>query len=130
GVAQAEYLEEVIGVIRNTNVTMVQERMQGASREEVHAIIDEVERSGDPVKGIKPEDILFMPDSKFFRKRGPEEVIFKPYDARGALLTEAGKPLTQEGYLRYLSTVLPEKFIGSREYNKYVAQLKEFLASR
>jgi 1,2-phenylacetyl-CoA epoxidase catalytic subunit len=130
GVAQAEYVEEVIGVIRNTNVTMIQERMPGASREEAHTIIDEVERSGDPVKGIKSEDILFMPDSKFFRKRGPEEVIFKPYDARGDLLTESGKPLTQEAYLRYLSTVLPEKFIGSREYNKYVAQMQEFLASR
>ena len=66
---------------------------------------------------------------KFFRKRGPEEVIFKPYAIRGELLTEGGAPLSPDEYLRYLSTVLPPKFIGSREYNKYVDQMREYLAN-
>ena len=130
GTAQSEYIDEVRGVIRNVNVAMVQERLSHASREEAHALIDAIERSGDPKQGIKPEELLLLPDVKFFRKRGPEEIIFKPYGVRGDLLTEGGVPLSPEGYLRYLSTALPSKFIGAREYDKYVDQMREFYASK
>src|SRR5436190_22371399 len=129
GTAQSEYIEEVRGVVRNVNVAIVQERMPNASREEAHALIDEIERGRDPKSGIKPEDLLAVPDVKFFRKRGPEEVIFKPFAVRGELLTEAGAPLSNDRYLHYLSTVLPSKFIGSREYNKFVDQMHEYLAN-
>lgn len=129
GTAQSEYYEEVRGVIRNTNVAMAQERIPSISREDAHALIDEIERSGDPVQGIKPEDILFIPSNTFFRKRGDEETIFRSYDVRGNLITENGKPLSPDEYLNYLSTVLPSKFIGSREYNKYVDQMRLFFAS-
>jgi len=128
GTAQSEYIEEVRGVVRNVNVAMVQELLPGRSREEAHLLIDEIERSGDIKDGIKPEDLLLLPDTRFFRKRGPEEFIFASYDVRGELLTEHGKPLSPEGYLGYLSTALPSRFIGSREYNKYVDQMREHYA--
>ena len=130
GVAQSEYIEEVCGVIRNTNVAIVQERLPNASREDAHALIDEIERSGDPKQGIRLEDLLMMPDTRFYRKRGPDEIVFNPYDVRGNLLTEAGQPLSSEAYLRYLATVLPEKFIGSREYQKYVTQMSDHFANK
>jgi 1,2-phenylacetyl-CoA epoxidase catalytic subunit len=130
GTAQAEYIEEVIGVIRNTNVAIVQERLPQISRENAHAVIDSVERSGDTMQGIRLEDLLLMPDTKFFRKRGVEEFTFKPYDVRGSLLKEGGSDLSPQGYLRYLATVLPEKFIGSREYQKYVDQMHDHFGSK
>ena len=130
GTAQSEYIEEVRGVVRNVNVAMVQELLPGRSREEAHLLIDEIERSGDIKDGIKPEDLLLLPDTRFFRKRGPEEFIFASYDVRGELLTEHGKPLSPEGYLGYLSTALPSRFIGSREYNKYVDQMREHYAAK
>ncbi|HXG67058.1 MAG TPA: Phenylacetic acid catabolic protein [Blastocatellia bacterium] len=130
GVAQGEYIEEVRGVIRNVNVAMILERQPGMSRPQAHQILDEIEKSGEAKQGIKPEDVIFFPDTKFFRKRGLEEIIFRPYDVKGNLLTEGGKPLSVDGYLKYLTTVLPEKFIGSREYDKYVAALREFHASK
>lgn len=130
GVAQSEYIEEVRGVLRNVNVAVVQELRPGCSREEAHSIIDEVERSGDPKGGIKPEDLLSLPDIKFFRKRGPEEYIFGPYDVRGQLMSENGKPLSPDGYLRYLTSELPSRFIGSREYDKYVDQMREFYSQK
>jgi 1,2-phenylacetyl-CoA epoxidase catalytic subunit len=125
GAARAEYVREVEGVVRQTNVAIVQERIPGISREDAHALIDEIEKSGDPKRGVKPEDIIFLVDTKFFRKRGPDEVIFRPYDVRGEMLTENGRPLTADAYLKYLSTVLPPKFIGSREYDKYVVAMQE-----
>ncbi|HET9533070.1 MAG TPA: Phenylacetic acid catabolic protein [Blastocatellia bacterium] len=130
GTAQGEYIEEVRGVIRNVNVAVVQERVPGIARQDAHQIIDEIERSGDPSRGIKPEDVLFMPDSKFFRKRGFEEYLFKPYDVKGNLITENGMEISSEAYLKYLSTVLPERFIGSREYDKFVEQMQEYYASK
>ena len=130
GTAQNEYIQEVLGVVRNINVAMVQERIAGISRQEAHTLIDEIEKSGDPSRGIKSEDILFLPDMKFFRKRGLEEFVFLPYSVRGDLLTEGGSPLSPDGYLRYLATVLPEKFIGSREYDKYVDQMREHFSNQ
>jgi benzoyl-CoA 2,3-dioxygenase component B len=130
GTAQAEYVEEVRTVVRNVNVAIVQERLPSLSREDAHALIDEIERSGDTTRGIKAEDLISLPDLKFFRKRGPEEIIFQPYDVRGELLTEQGKPLSSEGYLSYLSTALPSRFIGTREYDKYVDQMREFYAGK
>ncbi len=126
GVAQDEYYEEVRGVIRNVNIAIIQERLAGSSREEARTALDEIERSGDPQKGIKPEELLRVPSKSFFRKRGPEEVVFKPFDYHGQLLTENGQVLTPEAYLKYLAAVLPAKFIGSREYHKFVAQLREY----
>src|SRR5256714_553312 len=61
GVAQSEYYEEVRGVIRNVNIAMIQERIAGIAREEARATLDEIERSGDPQKGIKPEELLRGP---------------------------------------------------------------------
>lgn len=130
GTAQSEYVDEVRGVVRNVNVAMVQVRIPGISREDAHALIDEVERAGDPKQGITAADLLLLPDRKFFRKRGPEEYVFKPYDIRGQLLTEKGRELSPEGYLRYLSTTLPSRFIGSREYNKYVEQMREYYSGK
>src|SRR5499433_2023383 len=130
GVAQSEYIEEVRGVVRNVNVGIVQELVPGSSREAAHALIDEIERSGDPKQGIKPEDLISLPDTKFFRKRGPEEFVFGSYDVKGHLLTENGKPLSMDGYLQYLTTVLPARFIGSREYKKYVQQMRDYYANK
>jgi benzoyl-CoA 2,3-epoxidase subunit B len=129
GTAQSEYIEEVRGVVRNVNVAIVQERIPTASRQEAHSLIDEIEKSRDPKRGITPEDLITVPDVKFFRKRGPEEIVFQPYAVRGELLTESGKRLTAAEYLRYLSTVLPAKFIGSREYRKYVDQMTGFYSA-
>jgi 1,2-phenylacetyl-CoA epoxidase catalytic subunit len=129
GTAQGEYYEEVKGVVRNVNVAMIQERIAGISRQEAHSIIDDVERSGDTTRGIRSDELLFVPDPKFFRKRGPEDLVFLPYDVRGEMLREDGKPLSGDGYLKYLSTALPQRFLGSREYNKYVDQMREHLAT-
>lgn len=129
GTAQGEYIEEVRGVVRNVNVAIVQELAPGTSRQDAHTVIDEIERSGDPKKGIKPEDLLTLPDPKFFRRRGVEEIIFMPYNIRGELIIENNRPVSPEAYLHYLATVLPSRFIGSREYDKYVEHLLEHHAT-
>ncbi|HWC77483.1 MAG TPA: hypothetical protein VG778_08470, partial [Blastocatellia bacterium] len=118
------------GVVRNVNVAMVQERQPDISRQDAHTILNEIEQTGDAKQGIKPGDVLLLPSVKFFRKRGAEEFLFQPYDLRGNLLTEGGKSIAPEQYLGYLATVLPARFIGTREYDKYVDQMREYYAGR
>jgi hypothetical protein len=128
GTAQAEYVQEVFEVIDRINTSIVLQRQPARSRDEARALISEIQKTGDPKHGLKPEDLLFLPDVKFFRKRGLEEHVFKAYDVRGNLITRDGKVISSEEYLNYLATVLPAAFIGSREYDKYVALMREFYA--
>jgi benzoyl-CoA 2,3-dioxygenase component B len=129
GQAQGEYVEEVSGIINNINTAIVLERLPGASREEVRQVVSEIQDSGDPKRGVKPEDIVFLPSQKFFRKRGPEEVIFKPYDIRGDKLTRDGRLYSSDEYLDFLGQVLPAHYIGTREYQKFVTQMREYYAA-
>src|SRR5205814_9671742 len=117
---------EVRGVTPTRNTTMLQARRARIARGEARATLDQIERSGDPQKGIKPEELLRLPSKNILRKRGPEEVVFRPFDYHGQVLTENGQPLTPEAYLKYLAGALPAKFIGSREYHKFVTQLREY----
>jgi hypothetical protein len=125
--AQSLYVEEVRGVVANINVAIAQERIPGISRQDARAVAEEIERTGDPRRGLGPADILFLPDVKFFRRRGRVEYVFKPFDVRGNLLTEDGKPYSPEKHLQYLKTVLPERFIGTGEYEKFVDAMREYL---
>jgi len=130
GQAQSEYIAEVAGVINNVNTAIVLERAPGVSREEARELISEIERTGDPKRGIQPEDIVLLPSAKFFRKRGPEEVMFKPFDLRGNKLTKDGRDYSSEEYQEFLGQVLPSHYIGSREYDKFVSQMNEYLGVR
>ena len=66
-----------------------------------------------------PEDLLVVPDNKFFRKRGMLEWVFQPYDVAGHLMAEGGKPIPPKKYQAYLKTVLPPKYLASEEFAKY-----------
>ena len=42
-----------------------------------------------------------------------------PYDVNGNLITEDGKPVNGEKYLRYLETVLPDYYLTTNEFANY-----------
>jgi hypothetical protein len=81
--------------------------------------VREVQDTGEPLRGVRPEDLLFVPDPKFFRARGMEEIVFMPYDVYGNLLTEDNRPLAGEKYLAYLEGVLPDYYMRDKEFAKY-----------
>jgi hypothetical protein len=78
-----------------------------------------VQDTGETLKGVALADLLFVPDVKFFRKRGVEDVALMPYDLLGTLMTEDGKPIAAGQYLRYLATVLPDYYMRTDEFAKY-----------
>jgi len=123
GTAQSEYINEVREVVELTNVAIVQTLQPDISAPDARVVVREAQDTGEAQRGIRPEDLLFVPDPKFFRKRGMEEVVFMPYDVRGNLITEDGKPVGGEKYLTYLKSQLPEYFVKNREFESYSEML-------
>ena len=119
GTAQAEYYGEVREVLELMNVEIARSKVKDMSAPDARSLVREVQDTGETIKGVSPKDLLFIPDTKFFRHRGMEEVVFMPYDVYGNLITEGGKPVSGERYLAYLKTVLPDYFVKTKEFAKY-----------
>jgi len=119
GTAQSEYYSEVREVLELVNVEVVRTKMKEVSAPDARSLVREVQDTGETMKGISPKDLLFVPDPKFYRKRGMEEIIFMPYDVYGNLIIENGKPVNGERYLVYLGTVLPDYFMKTKEFMTY-----------
>jgi benzoyl-CoA 2,3-dioxygenase component B len=116
--AQAEYYSEVREVVTNVDIAIVQCRLHGASAADARTIVTEIEETREPVRGISPSELLYVPDLKFFRTRGLENVAFQPYDVHGERLA-----VDAEGYLEYLATKLPEHHVRGAEFGKYRSAL-------
>jgi 1,2-phenylacetyl-CoA epoxidase catalytic subunit len=119
GTAQAEYHGEVREVIELVNVEIVRTKVKDITAPDARSIVREVQDTGETVKDVAPSDLLLVPDVKFFRKRGVEDVALMPYDVFGNLVTSDGKPASGERYLQYLATVLPDYYMKTEEFAKY-----------
>ena len=106
-------------VVELVNVAIVQAKVSGITAPDARSVVREVQDTGESVQGVRPEELLFVPDMKFYRKRGAEDVVFMPYDVYGTMITQDGKPVTGEQYLAYLGTVLPDYFLKTNEFTKY-----------
>ncbi|MBK5260692.1 MAG: phenylacetate-CoA oxygenase subunit PaaI [Thermoanaerobaculia bacterium] len=119
GTAQAEYHGEVREVIDMVNIAIVQAKVKDLPAPDARSLVAEIQDTGETIKGVSPKDLLTVPDMKFFRSRGLEEIVFMPYDVQGNLITEGGKPVSGEKYRDYLKTALPDYYIKSKEFAKY-----------
>lgn len=119
GTAQSEYYNEVREVLELINVEIAKTKVKDLSAPDARTLVREVQDTGETLQGVAADDLLFAPDVKFFRARGLEELVFMPYDVRGELLTEGGKPLGGEKYVAYLRGVLSPSYLENREFQKY-----------
>jgi hypothetical protein len=123
GTAQNQYLQEAREVLELTNVAIVQCKVKDLSAPDARTLVREIQNTGESQQAVRLEDLLSLPDIKFFRARGMEDIIFLPYDVTGTLLTENGKPIPGERYLQYLQTVLPDYYMQTDSFGKYRAAL-------
>ena len=119
GTAQGEYYNEVREVLELINVEVARTKVKDLTSPDARSLVREVQDTGEAIKGVSPSDLLFVPDPKFFRRRGLQEVVYMPYDVYGNLITESGKPIGSQAYLDYLKSVLPDYFLATREFAKY-----------
>src|SRR3990172_3705457 len=119
--AQRIYIDEVAGKVRDVNLAVIAAKMK-CTREEAKKILARIE-SGETVPGLGEEDLLKLPDRRFFRIRGLAEYgdyalpgagfagvgyVYLPYAVDGTLLTDRGTPIDRERYIESLSMVLPK----------------------
>jgi 1,2-phenylacetyl-CoA epoxidase catalytic subunit len=115
--AQDMYIEEVRKMLRDINARFVRGRFPEYSPEQADAVITELEQSRGTHKGLKHEDLLRLPDRRFFRRKG--ECAFELVGIDGETFE------TADEYVRYLSKNLNEGYIASRDLSNYADVLRK-----
>ncbi|MDX1535078.1 MAG: hypothetical protein R3291_05610, partial [Thermoplasmata archaeon] len=124
--AQAIFTREVKGKVRDVNLAVIMAKA-GVDRSRAAQMLNRIQGMGETVEGLRPEDLLRLPDRRFFRFRGLQEFadfrqrdpetgrlgyVYLPYDLDGHLMVEGRKPIPREEYVEYLKTVLPERYLN------------------
>lgn len=120
GDAQSQYLADVQDIIDALNQDVVKAHHPETSAQEANEIIAKVQTENAAHKGVRPEELYYRPDRKFFRRRGPETVRFHPYDVHGELLTKDGVMLNDAEYYDYVATVLPEGYRKTSDFERHL----------
>ena len=115
-----QYIEEVRKMVHDINTRFVRARFPEYTPDKVEAVIDELERTRGSHRGLAYEDILVIPDARFFRRKG--EVAFQMVGIFGETFTDADE------YLRYLAKHLNDGYVASRDLRLYADTLRKVVA--
>ena len=118
--AQDQYIEEVRKMIRDINSRFVRARFPEYSPEKAEQVLGELDQTRGAHQGLKHDDLLRLPDRKFFRRKG--EFAFQMIGIDGETFTDA------ETYLRYLAKNLNEGYVASRDMRNYADALRQVAA--
>ncbi|MFQ5552288.1 MAG: hypothetical protein ACE5EW_00950 [Thermoplasmata archaeon] len=134
--AQAIFSREVRGKVRDINLAIIIAKAR-VDRARAAQILNRVQGMGETVEGLGPEDLLRLPDRRFFRFRGLTEFtdyrqrdpetgrlgyVYLPYDLDGHLMVEGRRPIPREDYIEYLGTVLPERYLNCQHWEEMKAK--------
>jgi hypothetical protein len=86
------------------NERYVRARVPTLSRDEAEKVFARI-KAGETVGGVRPEDLLRLPDRRFFRRRG--EYAYQMVGTRGETFTDV------EPYVAHVLANLPEAYRAS-----------------
>jgi 1,2-phenylacetyl-CoA epoxidase catalytic subunit len=118
--AQDQYIEEVRRMLRDINARFIRARFPDYAPEKAEQVLDELERSRGTHRGVAFEELLLLPDRRFFRRKG--EPAFSMVGVDGEVFADA------EAYLRHLAAHLPESYMASRDLRHYADVLRQVAA--
>ena len=98
-------------MVRDINLRFLRARFPERSPETVESTLDALERDHGRREGVASEDLLRLPDARFFRRKG--EPAWTMIGAAGETFTDP------EAYLRYLATQLADGYMASRDMKLY-----------
>jgi len=102
--AQDTYVDECQRMYDDLNERYVRARFPKLSRDEAEKIFARI-KSGETVDGVGPDDLLRLPDRRFFRRRG--EPAYQMVGTRGEAFTDVEK------YITHVLANLPEAYRAS-----------------
>ena len=114
--AQDLYIDEVRRMLRDINLRYLRARFPGYAGEKVDQVLDELERTRGRHDGVAVEDLLRLPDRRFFRRKG--EPAWTMVGLEGESFTEVTE------YLRHLARQLPEAYLASGDMKRYAETLR------
>ncbi len=115
--AQDRYIDEVRRMLRDINARFLRARFPDYTPDKVDAVLDELERSRGTHHGVGFEELLRLPDRRFFRRKG--EPAFSMIGIDGETFDDA------ETWLRYLAKQLNEGYVASRDMQNYATLVRE-----
>jgi benzoyl-CoA 2,3-dioxygenase component B len=113
------YVKECDQMLRDLNRRFLRARMPEKTQDEVDAILERL-LAGERADGIVPEDVLRLPDRRFFRRRGEPAYQMIGFDGDGYADVDA--------YVKHLAAVLPEPYMASYDVRHYVKNLRKVVA--
>jgi 1,2-phenylacetyl-CoA epoxidase catalytic subunit len=118
--AQDLYVEEVTRMARDINARFLRARFPGYSLEKVEQVLDELERSRGRHEGVTFDELIRIPDRRFFRRKGEPAWLMIGVD--GEEFTDV------DVYMRHLSQHLPEAYLTQRDLRMYMDALRKVAA--
>ena len=118
--AVTQYIEEVRKMLRDINTRFVRARFPDYAPEKAEAVIEELERTRGAHQGLRYEDLLYLPDARFFRRKG--EPAFQMIGVQGETFTDV------DTYLRHLAHHLNDGYVASRDMRLYAETLRKVVA--
>ncbi|MCP4203710.1 MAG: hypothetical protein GY769_17470 [bacterium] len=112
GEAQVAYVEEVAKVVRDLNVRFVRARLPELSPGDSQKVLDKVLENRGTERGIAFEDLVHLPDTRFFRRRGVP--AFELVGRDGETFDDV------DAYLGHLTRHLPDAYRAGRDFKHYV----------
>src|SRR5256714_621628 len=102
--AQDLYIAELQRMLDDLNERYVRARLPKLSRDEAEKAFARI-KAGDMADGVRPEDLLRLPDRRFFRRRG--EFAYQMVGSGGEAFTDV------ERYIAHVLANLPEAYRAS-----------------
>ena len=119
--AQAEYRAEVEGIVDGLNAAAIEVWKAGINGADARGLAALIRETQETQQGVKPEQLIQLPSRLFYRRRGNDEATYAPFDVHGRRMTEAGHDLTPEHYFKYMESVLPAKYLKTRDWEDHKA---------
>ncbi|HEY7728260.1 MAG TPA: Phenylacetic acid catabolic protein [Candidatus Eisenbacteria bacterium] len=118
--AQRLYYEEVQRMVADLNTRYVRARHPSLPPGEAEALADRLLRERGRREGITADDLLEVPDPRFFRRKGEP--------AWGLVGTNGETFDDVDAYACYLARQLPEAYLHSRDMRQYVETLRHVVS--
>jgi hypothetical protein len=114
------YYEEVKRMVKDINVRFIRARFPAYSPEQAEKVLHDLEQTRGTHDGVRHDDLLRIPDKRFFRRKGENAFLMVGVD--GEVFDDV------EQYLKYLAANLNEGYVASRDLKNYADALRQVVA--